>query len=65
MIMHQGYAVLHHSTTKAQLKYPFRKRAVLFSEVFFCFFFGQAKKKSRTLSVKSEPLLPTILSLRE
>jgi hypothetical protein len=44
----QGSTVIHHSNTKAKLKNPFRKRAVSFSEVFF----GQAKKKGKTLPAK-------------
>jgi hypothetical protein len=48
----QGSTVIHHSNTKAKLKNPFRERAVSFSEVFFCFFFGQAKKKGKTLPAK-------------
>jgi hypothetical protein len=58
----QGLTVIHHTSTKAKLKNFFRKRAVSFSEVFFCFFFGQAKKKRKTLTVKSKSL-PTLLYL--
>ena len=41
----RGSAVLHHSSTKAKLKNQSENGLLSFSEVFFCFFFGQAKKK--------------------
>ena len=44
----RGSTALHHSTTKAELKYHIGNAPYSFPIVFFCFFFGQAKKKIRT-----------------
>jgi hypothetical protein len=54
MKKHQGSTALHHSTTKAQLKYPVGNGLYSFPIVFFCFFFGQAKKK-RNMNIQPNP----------
>jgi hypothetical protein len=43
-LRHQGSTVLHHSNSEAELKYQSENGLLSFSEVFFWFFFGQAKK---------------------
>jgi hypothetical protein len=46
----KGSRPLHHSTTKAQLKYHIGNGLYSFPIVFFCFFFGQAKKKRKMMN---------------
>jgi hypothetical protein len=44
----QGSAAVHHSNSKAKLKYPAGKGLLSFPAALFSFFFGQAKKKKQS-----------------
>src|SRR3982750_357540 len=54
----QGSTAIHHSSTTAKLKNPFRKRAVSFSEVFFGYFLDKQKVTKNQSQEKCKRLNP-------
>ena len=52
----QGSAAVHHSSTKAKLKYLAGKGRLSFPAAFFCFFFWQANKKKHSMQITKSHL---------